>query len=240
MTFEVITIFPEMFTSVLGTSVLGKAIARGLFAVHFTDPRDFAPGKHRSTDDAPYGGGSGMVMRPEPLVSALEHVAAVRGPGRRILLSAAGRPFDRATVVRLGREQRLVLVCGRYEGVDERVCSFLDEELSVGDYVLTGGELGAMVIIDAVARRIPEVLGNADSPTEESFEEGLLEYPQYTRPPEFRGLGVPEALLSGHHERIRRWRRREALRRTRERRPDLFERFGLSEADRVLLEGDEP
>ncbi len=160
--FEVISLFPEMFPSVTGASLLGKAIERGLVAVRVTDPRDFAPGKHRSVDDAPYGGGGGMVMRPEPLVAAVEHVEAARGPAHKVLMSPAGRPLDRAAVARLAAHPRLLLVCTRYEGHDERVRAFVDEELSIGDYVLTGGELPAMVVIDAVARRLPGVLGNAD------------------------------------------------------------------------------
>jgi tRNA (guanine37-N1)-methyltransferase len=238
--FDVVSIFPEMFSSVISASLLGRATARGAIQVHLTDPRDFAEGKHRSTDDTPYGGGAGMVMRPEPVVAAIEHAIAARGPARRILLCPSGAPLTQATVVRLAREPRLVLVCGRYEGFDERVRGFVDEELSIGDYVLTGGELGAMVLIDAVARRLPGVLGNAESPVDESFESGALEHPQYTRPPMFRGVAVPEVLVSGNHERIRRWRRREALVRTRARRPDLFARLDLSAEDRALLDGEEP
>ncbi len=223
--FEVITIFPEMFPSLLGASLLGKAIEKRLVEVHLTDPRDFALGRHRSVDDAPYGGGSGMVMRPEPLAAAIEQAEALRGSAHRVLLCPTGRPLRQGEVVRLSAHPRLLLVCGRYEGIDERVHALCHEEISLGDYVLTGGELGALVLIDAIARRLPGVLGNAESPLEESFEAGLLEYPHYTRPPEFRGQSVPEVLLSGDHERIRRWRLRQALRRTRERRPDLWARL---------------
>ena len=242
MRIDVVTLFPEMFSSVLGASLLGKAIARGLVEVELTDPRQFGLGRHRSTDDAPYGGGSGMVMRPEPLVSAIEQAEArgERGPAHKILLTPSGRPLDRAAVLRLAALPRLLLVCGRYEGYDERVVAAVDEELSIGDYVLTGGELAAMIVIDAVARRLPGVLGNAESPVEESFEEGLLEHPQYTRPPTFRGVDVPAVLLSGDHQRVRRWRRREALLRTRARRPDLFARLALTDEDERLLAGDEP
>jgi tRNA (guanine37-N1)-methyltransferase len=237
VTFDVVTLFPELFPSVLSASLLGKAIERGLVAVRFTDPRDFTRDKHRSVDDAPYGGGAGMVMRPDPLVSAIEHAAALPGaPARKILFSPSGSVLDRAAVVRLAACERLVLVCARYEGYDERVASFVDEELSLGDFVLTGGELAALALIDAVARRLPGVLGNEASPLEESFERGLLEHPAYTRPPEFRGLRVPEVLTSGDHERVRRWRRREALLRTRARRPDLFARHVLSDDDRALLD----
>jgi tRNA (guanine37-N1)-methyltransferase len=238
--FDVVTLFPEMFSSVLSASLLGKAIARGLFTVCFTDPREFAEGKHRSVDDTPYGGGAGMVMRPDPVVAAIERAEAERGPARKILLGPTGQPLDQPTVLRLAAESHLLLVCGRYEGFDHRVRGYVDEELSIGDYVLSGGELGAMVVIDAVGRRLPGVLGNADSPVEESFESGLLEYPQYTRPPSYRGQGVPEALLSGNHERIRRWRRWAALQRTKKERPDLFARLPLSDEDRALLDGDEP
>ncbi len=241
MEFEVVTIFPELFPSVLGASLLGKAIERGLVRVHLTDPRDFAPGRHRSVDDAPYGGGSGMVMRPDPLVAAIEACEAARGAVHKILLGPAGAPLDQAAVNRLAAMQRVLLVCGRYEGYDERVRAFVDEELSLGDFVLTGGEIAALAVIDAVARLQPGVLGNAESPVEESFAEPLLEHPQYTRPPEFRGLRVPEVLLSGDHARIRRWRRREALRRTRARRPDLLARHALTDEDSALLdERDEP
>jgi tRNA (guanine37-N1)-methyltransferase len=238
--FEVITLFPEMFSSVLAASLLGRAIERDLVRVRFTDPRDFAPGKHRSVDDAPYGGGGGMVMRPDPLVAAIEHVEGTHGPARKILLGPAGAPLDQSSVRRLAALPRLVLVCGRYEGWDERVRAFVDEELSLGDFVLSGGELAAMAIIDAATRLQPGVLGNASSPVEESFQEPLLEYPQYTRPPEFRGQRVPEVLLSGDHDRVRRWRRREALRRTRDRRPDLLARLPLTEEDRALLDGEDP
>jgi tRNA (guanine37-N1)-methyltransferase len=240
LTVHVVTIFPEMFASVLSASLLGRAIEKGALAVELTDPRDFTTDRHRSVDDAPYGGGAGMVMRPEPLCAALEHVVATRGPARKIALCPTGAPLTQEIVKRLAREPRLVLVCGRYEGFDERVREFVDEELSLGDFVLTGGELAAMVVIDAIARRLPGVLGNAASPTDESHEAGLLEYPQYTRPPEFRGRVVPEPLLSGNHERIRRWRRLQSLLRTRERRPDLFARVPLTDEDRALLGGEQP
>jgi tRNA (guanine37-N1)-methyltransferase len=237
--FDVITLFPELFPSALSASLLGKAIEKGLLEVHFTDPRQFAAGKHKSVDDAPYGGGSGMVMRPEPLVAAIEAVSA-GGPTHKVLLAPAGRPIDQAAIRRLAEKPRITLICGRYEGFDERVVRHVDEELSIGDFVLTGGELAALVVIDAVARRLPGVLGNAESPLDESFEQGLLEQPQYTRPPEFRGERVPEILLSGDHERVRRWRRREALLRTRDRRPDLFAKLTLTDEDRALLAGEDP
>jgi tRNA (guanine37-N1)-methyltransferase len=240
-TFEIVTIFPEMFSSVLSTSLLGKALDKGALKVAFTDPRDFArpsAGGRRSVDDTPYGGGAGMVMRPDPLVAAIEHVEAARGRAHKVLLSPSGPLLTQARVVGLAAQPRLLLVCGRYEGCDERVGAYVDEELSLGDYVLTGGELPAMVLLDAVARRLEGVLGNPASPLGESFEDGLLEFPQYTRPAEFRGATVPEVLLSGDHERVRRWRRRQSLLRTRARRPDLFARLTLSSEDRALL--DEP
>jgi len=239
MHFEVVTLFPELFESALSTSLLGKAIAAGLVRVDFVNPRDFAGGRHRQVDDTPYGGGLGMVMKPEPLVLAIEAACAARGPAWKVLLTPQGRPLDQAGVERLAVRERLLLVCGRYEGVDERVRGHVDEELTIGDYVLTGGELPALILIDAVARLRPGVLGKDASAEEESFSEGLLEYPQYTRPPEFRGAGVPEVLLSGNHERIRKWRRRERLLRTRARRPDLFACAALSPEDRALLEDED-
>jgi tRNA (guanine37-N1)-methyltransferase len=235
MIFEVVTLFPELFQSVLATSLLGKAVENGLIAVQFTDPRDFTSDKHRTVDDTPYGGGAGMVMRPDPLVSAIEKVEATRGHAHKILMTPSGRPLDQRTVVRLAGCERLLIVCARYEGFDERVSEFVDEAISIGDYVLSGGELGALVIIDAVTRRLPGFMGNQASPVEESFEGGLLEYPQYTRPPEFRGRKVPEVLLSGNHEKIRKWRRTQALERTRARRPDLWSAHQLSAEDEELL-----
>ena len=222
--FEVVTIFPEMFRSFLEGSLLGKAIAAGLVKVELTDPRDHTHDKHRSVDDAPYGGGAGMVMKAPPLVEAIEAAVAARGPAHRILLTPAGRPFTQAVAAELAARPRVLLVCGRYEGIDDRVRALaIDEELSLGDFVLSGGEPAAMAVIDAVSRLVPGVLGDLASTEEESFgAEGLLEYPQFTRPPEYRGLGVPEVLLSGDHEKIRRWRRAEAEARTRARRPDLL------------------
>jgi len=240
MIFEIVTLFPEMFESVLAASMLGKAIESGALTVFFTNPRDFATDKHRSVDDTPYGGGAGMVMRPDPLVAAVEHAVAARGTAHKIALCPTGAPLTQATVTRLAGLSRVLLLCGRYEGFDERVRAFVDEELSLGDFVLTGGELAAMAIVDAVARRRPGVLGNAESPIDESHEAGLLEYPQYTRPPSFRGAAVPEVLVSGNHARIRRWRRLQSLLRTRERRPDLFAKLVLTDEDRALLDGEEP
>jgi tRNA (guanine37-N1)-methyltransferase len=221
--FEVVTIFPEMFDSVISTSLIGKARAAGLIAFHFTNPRDHAHDKHRSVDDAPYGGGAGMVMRAPPLVEAIEAAVAARGPAHRILLTPVGTPLTQARVRELARMPRLLLCCARYEGYDERVAELaIDEQLSLGDFVLTGGELGAMVLIDAVARYVPGVLGDATSVDEESFSQGLLEYPQYTRPPSYRGLDVPEVLVSGNHAKVRSWREERSEERTRDRRPDLW------------------
>jgi tRNA (guanine37-N1)-methyltransferase len=229
-----------MVAGPLAESLLGKAQDKGLLSVRVVDVRDFAQGKHRVTDDVPYGGGAGMVMKPEPLVSAIE-AARQASPGAHVvLLTPQGARFDQRKAEELAQRPRLILVCGRYEGVDERVLSFVDEELSLGDFILQGGEVGALAVIEAVARLVPGVLGNEESTRSESFGgEMLLEGPQYTRPPEFRGMAVPEPLLSGDHPRIARWRRRQALLKTRERRPDLFARLRLSPDDQRLLEREE-
>jgi tRNA (guanine37-N1)-methyltransferase len=220
--FTIITIFPQMFDSPLGHSILKKAREKDLIKISFVDPRNYTTDRHRSTDDAPYGGGQGMVMKPEPLVAAIEDARSKAPQARVILLAPQGRVFNQAAARRLSKEQEIVLICGRYEGVDERVKAFVDEEISIGDYTLSGGEPAATVVLDAVARLVPGVLGNEISAVEESFTEDLLEYPQYTRPEDFRAMKVPEVLLSGDHERIRRWRRERSLLLTRERRPDLY------------------
>lgn len=235
MQIHVLTLFPEMFASPLGASIPERSQRKGLLRVFLWNLRDFAPGKHRTTDDTPYGGGQGMIMKPEPVVTALEAVCETLTAPWRTLLSPQGSPLDQAAVARLATRENLVLVCGRYEGVDERAKAFVDEEISIGDYVLSGGEIPAMVLIDAVARLLPGVLGNAASPADESFTTGLLEYPQYTRPEEFRGMRVPSLLVSGNHGAIATWRRREALRRTLERRPDLLARAPLTGEDREVL-----
>ena len=222
LAFTVITIFPRMFDSPLGHSILQKAREKGLIEFDFIDPRDHAADRHRTTDDYPYGGGQGMVMKPEPLVAAIEAARARSPRARVILLTPRGQVFNQDIARRLSQEQEIVLICGRYEGIDERVKAFIDEEISIGDYTLSGGEPAATVLIDAVARLIPGVLGNENSALEESFTDGLLEYPQYTRPEEFRGMKVPEVLLSGDHQRIREWRRHESVALTRARRPDLY------------------
>jgi tRNA (guanine37-N1)-methyltransferase len=230
--FEIVTLFPEMFDSVLGASLLGKAREAGLVTVHFTNPRDHTTDKHRSVDDAPYGGGAGMVMRAPPLVDAIEAAVAARGSAHRILLTPVGAPLTQSRVRELARLSRIVLVCARYEGYDERVARLaIDEELSLGDFVLTGGELAAMVVVDAVARYIPGVLGDQTSVDEESFSSGLLEYPQYTRPASYRGLDVPEVLTSGNHQKVEAWREAEARERTRLRRPDLWAKLPAPDGD---------
>ena len=222
---EVLTLFPRMIAAPLEESILGKAREKGLLRVQVTDVREFADGKHRVTDDVPYGGGAGMVMKPEPLVAAIEAARSRQPAARVVLLSPQGARFDQDKARQLAQSGALVLVCGRYEGVDERVLRWVDEELSLGDFVLTGGEIPALAVIDAIARLVPGVLGNELSAHDESFSaEGLLEGPQYTRPPEFRGMRVPEVLLSGDHKKIAQWRKEQAVARTRERRPDLLTR----------------
>ena len=227
MRIDVITLFPEYFSGLLSASLLGKAIARGEIDVRLHQLRDWATDKHRTVDDTPYGGGHGMVMKIEPLVSALE---AVAGPGAtRILLSARGRRFTQQRAIELAAAPQLVLVCGRYEGVDERLAAYVDEQVCIGDYVLSGGEAAAAVVVDAVARLLPGVLGNRESLVEESFSDGLLEYPQYTRPEVFRGVPVPEVLLSGNHAAVARWRREAARSATAAVRPDLLPAPGPGE-----------
>lgn len=233
MRFTVVTIFPDMFASVLDASMLGRARAAGLLAVDFVDPRDFTADKHRSVDDSPYGGGPGMVMKVEPLVAAIESIG---GEPHRVLMSPAGAPLRQARVRQLAELDHIVLVCGRYEGIDERVTELaIDEELSLGDFVLTGGELAAMAVIDSVARFVPGVLGESTSTDEESFSEGLLEYPQYTRPAEFRDRAVPDILLSGDHARIAAWRRERSVERTAARRPELAPRADIAARTHVAL-----
>jgi tRNA (guanine37-N1)-methyltransferase len=222
MRIDVLTIFPGMFESPLRESLLGRAIERGLVDIRLHDIRDATTDKHRQVDDESYGGGPGMVMKPEPIFAAVESLG--HGPKRVLLLSPAGRRLDQALVRELADEPWLVLVCGRYEGVAERVAQGLPaEEVSIGDYVLSGGEVPALVLIEAVTRLVPGVIGKDESHEHDSFEDGILEHPHYTRPPEFRGLAVPEVLLSGNHAEIERWRREAALEKTRRVRPDLLE-----------------
>lgn len=236
MIFDILTLFPGMFQAPLGESILGKARDRGLIRVRTFNIRDYATDKHQMTDDRPFGGGEGMVMKPEPIVRALEDVKAEGPRPWVVLLSPQGRLFTQEIAWELSCRERLVLICGRYEGVDERVAQHhVDDQISIGDFVMTGGELAAMVIIDAVARLLPGVLGNEASAATESFAGATLEYPQYTRPQEFEGLGVPSILLSGNHEAIRKWRRGQALLRTKLRRPDLFAKVSLTPEDIRLL-----
>ena len=235
---ELVTLFPELFDSFLRASLLGKALENGVVRVNRTSPRDFAPGRHRQVDDSPYGGGPGMILRPEPVAAAIAAAEAERGRAYRILLSPAGRRFDQAMASELARRGRLMLICGRYEGVDERIAElFADEVLSIGDYVLAGGETAAAVIIEAVARLVPGVLGCEASSVDESFSAGRLEYPQWTRPPVFCGRSVPEVLRSGNHGQVAQWRLLEALRKTQTWRPDLLARHPVTEEERTLREG---
>ncbi len=224
LTFTVITIFPQMFASTLGHSILKRAQEKNLLKINLVDLRDYTTDKHKMTDDYPYGGGQGMVMKPEPLVAAIEHARARNPQVRVVLLAPQGSVFKQSVAQRMASENEIVLLCGRYEGVDERVKAFIDEEISVGDYTLSGGEPAANIVIDAVARLIPGVLGNENSAADESFSDGLLEYPQYTRPEEFRGMKVPEVLLSGDHRRVKDWRQEKSLEITRQRRPDMMAR----------------
>lgn len=237
MEFHILTIFPGMFESPLRWGVLGKALERGLVRMRLHDIRAHAAPPHRATDDYPYGGGEGMVMKPEPIYACVEAARTQGAQGPVILLSPQGEVFHQAMAREFSRLPGMILVCGRYEGVDERVrIGLVDREVSIGDYVLTGGELAAMVIMDATVRLLEGVLGNEASQVQDSFESGFLKYPQYTRPRLFRGMEVPEVLLSGNHGEVRRWRRKEALRRTAQRRPDLMEKAHLSPEDAVLLE----
>ncbi|CAN5924728.1 tRNA (guanosine(37)-N1)-methyltransferase TrmD [soil metagenome] len=231
MRVDIVTLFPELFEAFLRTSFVGKATANGQLETRLRSPRDFGLGKHKSVDDTPYGGGSGMVMRVDVIVACLESLDADaekegKPRARRVLLTPQGRPFVQSIATAFSSEQALVLICGRYEGFDERIRSFVDDEISLGDFVMTGGEVAAMAVVEATVRLIPGVLGNEESTHEESHgEAGLLEYPHYTRPAEFRGQGVPEVLSSGNHARVAAWRSAQSLERTRVRRPDLAERL---------------
>ena len=234
--FDILTVFPEMFLSPLDCSLLKKAREHHRIDIRVHDIRMYAEDRHRMTDDAPYGGGGGMVMKVEPIDRALKAIRAEDTGCLTVLLTPQGGPFNQRVAEELAALPRIVLICGHYEGVDERVRAHLaDREMSVGDYVLTGGELPAMVVVDAVARLVPGVLGNAESASQDSHATGLLEHPHYTRPAEYRDWRVPDVLLSGHHREIERWRRKESLRRTRTRRPDLLEKASLTEEDRALL-----
>lgn len=235
--FDILSIFPEMFSSPFGFSLLKKAQQKGLIEIHLHDIRAWADEeRHRMTDDAPYGGGGGMVMKVEPIDRALSSIIPTGEKALVVLTTPQGEPFTQKIAEELSGSSRIVIVCGHYEGVDERIRGHLvDREISIGDFILTGGELPAMMMIDAISRLIPGVLGNADSAVLDSFSSGLLEYPHYTRPAEYRGWKVPEVLLSGNHREIQSWRRREAIRRTLARRPDLLAGANLTDEDRKFL-----
>jgi tRNA (guanine37-N1)-methyltransferase len=241
MHFDIFTLFPEMFSGPFDAGIIRRAREAGRVTIALHNIRDYATDRHHVTDDTPYGGGGGMVMKPEPIWNAVEAVLGFDPAGRSdvppiILLTPQGRQFTQAVARELAAHERLLLLCGRYEGVDERVCQYLaTDEISIGDYVLSGGEIPAMVVVDAVVRLLPGVLGDPGATLDDSHASGLLEYPHYTRPPVYRGHPVPEVLLSGHHGEVDRWRRREALRRTRARRPDMLARANLSQADRDFL-----
>jgi len=245
MRIDVLTLFPEMFSGVFGSSILGKAQEKGIVSLNTLNFRDFANNKHNTVDDTPYGGGGGMVLKAEPIFGAVEHLLEQTAnpsgegkPPRIILMCPQGKTFSQDVARELSEESHLIFICGHYEGYDERIREFLvTDELSVGDYVLTGGELPAMVVTDAVVRLLPGVLGNESSAVTDSFGDGLLEYPHYTRPAEFRGWKVPDELLSGHHAEIGKWRRRQSLERTLERRPELLEKAELTAEERKWLDG---
>jgi tRNA (guanine37-N1)-methyltransferase len=233
MRIDILTLFPEMFR-IFDESIIGRAKTKGLLEINAVNIRDFTLDKHKSVDDAPYGGGSGMVMTPQPLFDSIAHVKT-KNSGKVIFLGPKGRKFDQRLAEQLSKEEELIFLCGHYEGIDERAYSIIDMEVSIGDFILTGGEMAAIPIIDSILRLLPGVLGKDESSQEESFTEDLLEYPHYTRPEDFRGMKVPEILLSGHHENIRIWRRYMMLKATREKRPDLYRRHVLSRDDQKIL-----
>ncbi|BBB93215.1 MAG TPA: tRNA (guanosine(37)-N1)-methyltransferase TrmD [Methylomusa anaerophila] len=237
MKIDILSLFPDMFVGPFGHSIIKRAQEAGLLTINVTNPRDFTTDKHKIVDDYPFGGGSGMVMKPEPIFRAVENVLSGGSANRLIVLMCpGGTPFNQDKAKQFANYEQLVLICGHYEGIDERVRQYLiDEAISIGDYVLTGGELPAMVVVDAVARMLPGVLGACDAAAYDSFYNGLLEYPQYTRPRDFNGLAVPEILLSGDHAKIERWRRKQSLKNTLERRPDLFDKIKLNSNDAKLL-----
>jgi len=237
--FDILSIFPEMFQTPFDCSLIKKALEKQLIELHIHDIRRYALDKHRMTDDYPYGGGGGMVMKVDPIARALDDVAPARDNAQVVLLTPQGETFKQEIAEELSRYSRIVLICGHYEGVDERVREHLiDREISIGDYVLTGGELPAMIVVDAVSRLVPEVLGNRESALFDSFSTGLLEGPHYTRPQEYRNWRVPDVILSGDHKKINEWRRRKSLKRTLARRPDLLAKANLSEEDRKILKNE--
>ncbi len=239
MRIDILTLFPNMVKGPLKESILKRAQEKGLVKINVLDIRSFTHDRHRTADDAPYGGGAGMVLKPEPIFEAMESIKSKiknqKSKIKVILMTPQGKRFDQGMAKGLAREKHLVFICGHYEGIDERIKRMITDEISIGDYVLTGGELAALVVIDALVRLIPGVLGKEESIICDSFYSGLLDYPHYTRPGKYRGMGVPRVLLSGNHKRIARWRRKEALRRTLERRPDLLKEIKLSNEDKRLL-----
>ncbi len=238
MNIEILTLFPQMFESPFSASIIKRAVERDLLQINTVNIRDYSRNKHHTVDDTPFGGGAGMVMGPEPLFECLDSLREKHGDklGRVIMMCPQGEPFTQEYAKELAGEENLVIVCGHYEGIDERVReTLITDEITIGDYVLTGGELPAMVVVDAVARMIPGVLGEAASAEEDSFYNGLLEHPHYTKPRDYRGMEVPEVLLSGHHEKIRTWRRRQSLLRTLERRPELLRSVELHKEDKLVL-----
>ncbi|MBS6006729.1 MAG: tRNA (guanosine(37)-N1)-methyltransferase TrmD [Clostridium baratii] len=233
MKISIITLFPEMF-SIFNHSIIGKAKEKGIVDIECLNIRDYTTNKHNKVDDYPYGGGAGMVMSPQPVIDTIRECKK-NNKGKVVFLGPRGKTFNHDLAKELAKEDELIFVCGHYEGIDERAYNYIDMEVSLGDFILTGGEMAAIPVIDSILRLNPGVLGKEESFMDESFSDGLLEYPQYTRPEEFEGLKVPEVLLSGHHENIRKWRRKESLLITKERRPDLFEKIELTKEDKKLL-----
>jgi tRNA (guanine37-N1)-methyltransferase len=234
--FDIITLFPSMFESPLSEGIISKAQKKGLIDIRVHDLREYTEDRHRTADDTPYGGGAGMVMKAEPLVRAIEAIKLPTGNTRTVFLTPQGALLKQERAKKLSAYSQLIILCGRYEGIDERVLSFVDEEISIGDFVLTGGEIAAMAVLDVVARLVPGVVGDAASVSEDTFSNFLLKYPQYTRPDNFRGLSVPEILLSGDHKKIAEWRSAESLKRTLKRRPDLIEKADLTDKEKKQLE----
>ncbi|MCD6153347.1 MAG: tRNA (guanosine(37)-N1)-methyltransferase TrmD [Syntrophobacterales bacterium] len=240
MRFDILSVFPEMFQTPFGCSLIKKAIDKQLIEIHLHDIRSYTMDKHRTTDDYPYGGGSGMVMKVEPVARALDDIVPKGNNAHVVLMTPQGETFKQKIVEELSRYSQIILICGHYEGVDERIRKHLvDREISIGDYILTGGELPAMVVVDAVSRLVPKVLGNRESALFDSFSTGLLEGPQYTRPQKYRSWGVPDVILSGDHKKINEWRRKTSLKRTLMRRPDLLAKANLSEEDIKILEDED-
>ncbi|GEP19511.1 tRNA (guanosine(37)-N1)-methyltransferase TrmD [Pediococcus argentinicus] len=238
MKIDVLTIFPNMVNGPLNESIVGKAIESDQLQINVTDFRDYSTNKHGNVDDSPYGGGAGMLLTPQPIFDAMEHVKTNNGGklGRVILVDPAGKQFDQHMAEYFAKEEQLTFICGHYEGYDERIKTLVTDEVSLGDFVITGGELAALTMIDATVRLLPGILGNSESAPGDSYSSGLLEYPQYTRPADFRGMKVPDILLSGNHQKIDQWRRQEALKKTLIRRPDLLEEFDLTAEDRKMLD----